>query len=80
MDIAKRYKPATAFKGEILLFKSQQNKSVYNYLGWDRFCDKIKMIIIEGNHHTLYESVESYNVLSKNIGAWLQTANDNSKQ
>jgi len=77
MDIAKRYIPATAFKGEILLFKSQQNKSVYNYLGWDRFCDKIKMIIIEGNHHTLYESVESYNVLSKNIGEWLQAANNN---
>jgi thioesterase domain-containing protein len=77
MDIAKRYKPKTAYKGEILLFKSQQNNSAYKYLGWDGLCDHIKMVIVEGNHKTIYESEESYNELSKNIGEWLQKANNN---
>lgn len=80
MDIEKRYKPKTVYKGEILLFKSQQNNSAHNYLGWDGLCDHIKMVIVEGNHKTIYESEESYNVLSKNIYEWLQKANDNLKQ
>ena len=75
MDIARQYKPKTVYKGEILLFRSQQNVSVHKYLGWDQLCDKIKMLIIEGDHKTLYESEESYNVLSKNIGESLETAN-----
>ena len=79
MDISKRYKPKTVYNGEILLFKSQQNNSVHKYLGWDSLSDNIKMLIVEGNHKTLYESEESYNILSKNIGEWLQKANDNQK-
>jgi len=79
IDIAKKYKPRRAFKGEILLFRSEQNNSVYKYLGWDKLCDKIKLVIIEGNHHTIYETIESYNVLSKNIEEWLQKANDKMK-
>lgn len=74
MEIAKTYKPATSYKGEILLFKSQENKSVHKYLGWDSLCDNIELVMIEGNHKTLYESEESYNVLSKNISVWLQRA------
>lgn len=77
MNIAKRYKPKTVYKGEILLFRSRQNKSVHKYLGWDSLCDDIKMLLVEGNHMTIYESEESYNILSKNIGEWLQKANDN---
>jgi hypothetical protein len=71
-DIARMYKPKTIYKGEILLFKSQQNISVHEFLGWNRLCDQIKMLIIKGDHKTLYESEESYNMLSKNIGEWLQ--------
>jgi thioesterase domain-containing protein len=78
MDIAKRYKPKSAFQGEILLFRSRQNGSAHKYLGWENLCDKIKMVIVEGNHMNLYESEESYNLLSKNIGEWLQKAVDNS--
>ena len=77
MNIGKRYKPKTAYRGEILLFKSQQNQSVHKYLGWDGLCDHIKLVTVEGNHKTIYETNESYNVLSKNIGEWLQKANDN---
>lgn len=77
MNIAKRYKPKTVYKGEILLFRSRQNRSVHKYLGWDSLCDDIKMLLVEGNHMTIYESEESYNILSKNIGEWLQKANDN---
>ena len=80
MSIAKRYRPATALKGEILLFRSKQNKSVHEYLGWDKYCDKVTLVLIEGNHQTIYESAESYNVLSKNIGEWLNNANNAAKR
>ncbi len=76
MDIAKRYKPKTVYKGEILLFRAQQNPTVHKYLGWDSFSDNINMVLVEGDHLTLYESEESYNVLSKNIGECLQKATD----
>jgi len=79
MDIEKRYKPKTRYNGEILLFRSQQNKSAHKYLGWDSLCDSIKMVTVEGNHKTIYESEKSYNEFSKNIGEWLQKANDNLK-
>jgi len=77
--IAKKYKPGASLKGEILLFRSTQNHSVHKYLGWDNYCDKIKMVFIEGDHLTIYETVESYNVLSKNIAEWLKTADENLK-
>lgn len=79
MNIAKNYRPGSAIKGEILLFRSSQNKSIHKYLGWDKYCDNIKMVLIEGNHHTIYDSAESYFVLSKNIGEWLQNANSSAK-
>jgi thioesterase domain-containing protein len=77
MNIGKKYKPKIPYKGEILLFKSQGNNSVHKYLGWDNLCDKIKIVIVEGNHKTIYETEESYRVLSKNIGEWLKKANEN---
>ena len=80
MNIAKRYRPGTAVKGEILLFRSRQNKSVHKYLGWDKYCDNVTMVLIEGNHQTIYESAESYYVLSKNIGEWLNNANNAAKR
>jgi thioesterase domain-containing protein len=79
MDIAKRYSPGAKFKGEILLFRSEQNRSVHKHLGWDSYCDSIKLVIIEGNHKTIYETVESYKVLSENIGVTLQISDDKLK-
>jgi thioesterase domain-containing protein len=76
MIIAKRYKPKTVYKGEILLFKTQQNISTHKYLGWDSLCTHVNMINVEGNHKTIYESEESYKMLSKYIGEYLQKAND----
>jgi thioesterase domain-containing protein len=80
MDIAKRYKPGNFYNGEILLFKTEQNKSSHKYLGWETLCKNVHMIIVEGNHETIYESKESYKVLSKNIGEWLIKAKSNLKQ
>jgi thioesterase domain-containing protein len=76
MNIGKRYKPKNQYKGEILLFKSQQNLSVHEYLGWEGFCEHVELITIPGNHKTLYETRESYETLSKNIEVWLKKAND----
>lgn len=74
MNIAKRYNPKKRFNGNILLFRSKQNNSVHKYLGWDSLCKKVRIVLIEGNHQTIYETVESYNALSKNIGDWLEKA------
>jgi thioesterase domain-containing protein len=78
MEIAKKYKPHGKFNGEILLFKSRQNNSTHKNLGWDAFCNKVNLIIVEGNHKTIYETDESYKALSKNIGEWLEKLNNNS--
>ncbi len=77
MEIAKRYEPQKVYNGEILLFKSLQNNSAHKYLGWEKFCSKINMVIVKGNHKTIYETDESYKTLSKNIGEWLDRANSN---
>jgi len=79
-QIAMRYKPKSHYNGEILLFRSQQNNSAHEYLGWDNLCDHVNMVIVEGNHKTIYESEESYNVLSKNIGEWIEKANGYNKK
>jgi pimeloyl-ACP methyl ester carboxylesterase len=76
MDIAKRYKPKRKYNGEIILFKTQQNNSAHTYLGWDQLSNGVKLIDVEGNHKTIYEKKESYEILSKNIGECLQKAND----
>jgi hypothetical protein len=77
MEIARRYKPKTKYNGEILLFKSTENTSAYKYLGWDTLCNKVNMILVEGNHKTIYESEGSYKILSKNISEYLRKANIN---
>lgn len=77
MNIAKKYKPKGIYNGEIILFKTKQNKSAHKYLGWDRLSSGVELIEVEGNHKTIYETKESYQILSKNIGECLQKANDN---
>lgn len=72
MDIAKRYQPGAVLKGDILLFKSEKNLSVYKYLGWDSYCEKVKLVMLKGDHKEIYETLESYKTLSKNIEEWLQ--------
>jgi hypothetical protein len=35
------------------------------------------MVLLEGNHQTIYHRLESFDILSKNISESLQKANDN---
>jgi thioesterase domain-containing protein len=79
IEISKGYKPQIPFKGEILLFKTKLNKSVHEYLGWDKLCTDITMVLVEGDHKTIYESKESYETLSKNIDEWMQNKADSQK-
>jgi hypothetical protein len=76
-EISRRYKPGTKYNGDILLFRTTQNRSHYKYLGWDTLCNNTNMVLLEGNHQTIYHSLESFNILSKNISESLQKANDN---
>jgi hypothetical protein len=78
-EISSRYKPRTKYNGNILLFRTKQNRSQYKYLGWDILSNDVNLVFLEGNHKTIYHSQESFDVLSKNIGECLQKANDNFK-
>ena len=35
-NLLKNYKPEEEFLGDILLFKAEENKSKYQYLGWEK--------------------------------------------
>jgi thioesterase domain-containing protein len=59
LNIGKKYKPNKAYKGEILLFRSEENESVHKYLGWDGLSDHTQLVAIPGNHKTMYETKES---------------------
>ena len=77
----KRYSPARAFAGDILLFKASENKSMNKYLGWDEYCTNIKMITIKGDHDTIKKIDESIESLKTNILAWIsETAKNSASQ
>jgi hypothetical protein len=78
-EISRRYRPVTKYNGDILLFKTKENRSQFEYLGWDTLSNSVNLVSLEGNHKTIYHSQESFDVLSKNIGEWLQKANNNLK-
>ena len=67
----KNYTSAQSFDGDILLFKASENKSTNKYLGWDKYCNNIKMITIQGNHDSIKKIDESVESLKTNIKAWI---------
>jgi thioesterase domain-containing protein len=73
----KAYRPDTPFKGKILLFKAEENLSEKEYLGWDRLCNQIQVVIFKGNHRTMYRGKESNEVLNERINDFLNKANEN---
>jgi pimeloyl-ACP methyl ester carboxylesterase len=78
-EISRRYKPKAKYDGNILLFRTNQNRSQFKYLGWDTLSNNVNLVLLEGDHKTIYNNQGSYDKISKNIGEWLQKANDNLK-
>jgi len=73
INIGKKYKPSAFFKGEILILRATQNKSLNLNLGWDNLCDKVKIIYIEGNHNTIGRE-ETAALLGFHIAEYLKNA------
>ena len=65
------YKPEEEFHGDILLFKAEQNKSKYQYLGWEKVCKNITLITFPGIHGAMYNDTESIKLISTNIFKWV---------
>lgn len=74
-NLMKIYKPITAFKGEILLFKMDENSIIDKYLGWESLCNNIQLLTLKGNHETMYINEESTNDLKQKISELLRKAN-----
>jgi thioesterase domain-containing protein len=60
--LSKKYKP-DKFKGDILLFKTSENTSTFEYLGWETLADEIKMFTLEAGHLTIFKNKKSIDVL-----------------
>lgn len=70
-----KYKPEK-FKGDILLFRTTENESSYDHLGWDSFVDNIKMIHLESDHITIFEKEKSIKTLQMEIWKYLNSYNN----
>lgn len=75
-NLMKIYRPTIQFHGEIILFRTESNKSPNKYLGWDNLCNRIQIITLKGDHNSLYGGEESMNVLKEKISEMLQKANE----
>ncbi len=71
--LSRKYKTSSIFKGEIVLLKASQNKSVNESLGWNTVCDKLKIIVVEGDHISIGRE-ENYLILGKHIQEMLNNA------
>jgi thioesterase domain-containing protein len=78
-NLMKKYRPTSQFNGEILLFRTEANKTPTKYLGWENLCKNIQVVTLSGNHDTMYESKESIEILREKIGELLLKANGSYK-
>ena len=69
--LAQKYKPEK-FKGSILLFKTSENASSYEYLGWESLVDSLKLVTLEASHLTIFKTKKSADVLNTEIERYLQ--------
>ena len=61
-----KYSPAK-FKGNVLLFRVEENHSVYKYLRWDDVVDNIKLITVKGHHLNFLSVPESIHTIQESI-------------
>lgn len=71
-NLWKKYKP-TKFEGNVTLFKSSENRSRFQYLGWDEHSDSVDLIELKGDHMQIIRGAD-------NIDRMVNTINEKLKQ
>lgn len=66
-----KYKPSDKFNGKAYVMKATENDSNSDYLGWDKFCDKIEMINFNGDHGAMYHDEGSVETIKTHLGKWI---------
>ena len=74
-NLMRKYNPKTRLNGEILLFRSEENDSHNELLGWEKLCDRVQLVNVKGNHQSLYDGTDTINTLKVKIGEMLEKAN-----
>jgi acyl transferase domain-containing protein/pimeloyl-ACP methyl ester carboxylesterase len=69
--LCKHYKPS-AYKGDLLLFKTIDNPSVHKYLGWDGLVGSIELAMLKGKHTELMKIEDNIEPLVSTIKAYLK--------
>jgi thioesterase domain-containing protein len=64
--LAKKYRPEK-FKGRILLFKTSENTSSFEYLGWETLVDEIKAVNLSAGHLTIFKNKISVDILQTEL-------------
>ncbi len=70
--ISKKHKPKTKFKGQTLLFKAMKSNTKSEYMGWDKICENITVLPINGTHREMFEDKTIANLLKANIQEWIE--------
>jgi thioesterase domain-containing protein len=70
LTLTRKYSPAK-FDGDILLFRLTGNPSSYKYLGWETLVNDIKMIEIEGKHLEVFKGKDRNDILTTEVGKYL---------
>ena len=60
--LRQKYNPEK-FNGGILLFKTLENPSPFECLGWETLVDDIRLVTLEASHVTIFKNKNSVNVL-----------------
>lgn len=64
--LTKKYKPGK-YNGSLLLFRSNESKSSYEYLGWDNHADNIELAFVEGKHTEIFWNSNSVQTIATEI-------------
>jgi thioesterase domain-containing protein len=70
-----KYRPAK-YNGKILLFRTVDNRSSYNYLGWETLTDSIRYVTLAADHTTVFENEQSAGVLKTEFANYLSQVSD----
>lgn len=65
-ELSKKYSPEK-FNGNLLLFKTKENRSTYEYLGWESLADNVKLFDVDGKHTEIFWNKSSVETIATEI-------------
>lgn len=78
-QLLSKYKPEGEFKGQMLLFKAEETDSIFNNMGWEKVCKRIKKVNFDGDHGAMYHSKDSIGFIKKEIKNAIQEIENSDK-